>query len=116
MEFVYNLVVVAHFLGLAALIGGYLAGRPAVNTVMLWGARVQLLTGVILVGMGDAIDSLDKEFDWAKIGLKLAITVVVVALTEVGRARTKRNEVLPALAHAAGALGVVNVFIAVLWH
>ncbi|NUP27327.1 MAG: hypothetical protein HOQ44_11660, partial [Nocardia sp.] len=48
MDFVYNVVVVTHLLGMAAVVGGYAAGRPAVNEVMVWGARAQLVTGVVL--------------------------------------------------------------------
>ncbi len=114
-EFVYNVVVVAHLLGMAAVVGGYAAGQPRVSEVMVWGARLQLVTGVILVGMAESIDSLGKDPDMAKIGVKLVVSVAVAAFAEIGRGRGKRGESLPWLTHAAGLLAIVNVFVAVLW-
>jgi hypothetical protein len=116
MTFVYNLVVVAHLLGLAALIGGYAAGQPKVSEVMVWGARAQLITGLILVGMADSIHSLDKHLIMAKIIVKLVIAVAVAGLAEMGRAENKRDKVVPWMTHAAGGLAIVNVLVAVLWH
>jgi len=115
MDVVYNLIVVTHFLGLAALIGGYAAGRPKVNEVMVWGARLQIVTGVILVGLAESIDSLGKDPDMAKIGTKLIISLVVAAFAEIGRADAKKGKDQPWMTDAAGGLGIVNVLIAVLW-
>ncbi|MGW5519508.1 hypothetical protein [Nocardia africana] len=116
MTVVYNLVVIAHLLGLAAVIGGYAAGRPAVSQVMLWGARAQIVTGLILVGMADSIDSLDKNLDMAKIVVKLVIAVAVAGLAEVAHADAKRGKTIAWMADAAGLLAIANVFVAVLCH
>ena len=55
MEFVFDLVVVLHFVGLALLLGAFLVQVKDPNkTVTRWmwdGALTQLLTGVIMVGM-----------------------------------------------------------------
>lgn len=115
MDVVYNLIVVTHFLGLAALIGGYAAGQPGVNEVMVWGARLQIVTGVILVGLAESIDSLGKDPDMAKIGVKLVIAFIVAAFAEIGRADAKKGKDVAWMTHAAGVLGIVNVLIAVLW-
>ncbi|MGW5572717.1 hypothetical protein ACWEVD_16055 [Nocardia thailandica] len=115
MDFVYNLVVVAHLLGMAALVGGYAAARPVVSELMVWGARAQLITGIVLVGMASAIDSLGKDPDNAKIGVKLVIAVAVAALAEMGRADAKRGKQIDWMTHAAGGLGVANVLVAALW-
>ena len=58
---------------MAAVVGGYAAGQPRVSELMVWGARLQIVTGVILVGMAESIDSLGKDPDMAKIGVKLNI-------------------------------------------
>ncbi|MEV4123554.1 hypothetical protein [Nocardia sp. NPDC049707] len=116
MTVVYNLVVVTHLLGLAAVIGGYAAGRPKVSEVMLWGARTQIVTGLILVGMADGIGSLDKNLDMAKIVVKLVIAVAVAGLAEVAHADAKRGKTIAWMADAAGILAIANVFVAVLWH
>jgi len=115
VEIVYDLVVVLHFLGLASLIGGWLVqmrarGERHVNPAMLHGALTQLVTGVIIVGLGEAV--LDREYDYAKITVKLVITAIVLLLVWVNR----RKEVIPdGLYYLVGGLAIVNVAIAVLW-
>ncbi|MFI6865602.1 hypothetical protein [Nocardia sp. NPDC050406] len=115
MDFVYNLLVVAHLLGMAAVVGGYAASQPRVSELMVWGARAQLVTGVILVGMAESIDSLGKDPNMTKIIVKLVISVAVAAFAEIGRADAKRGKALPWMTHAAGWLAIVNVFVATLW-
>ncbi|MBU3062108.1 hypothetical protein KO481_11300 [Nocardia sp. NEAU-G5] len=116
MTFVFNLVLVTHLLGLAAIIGGYAASRSQVSEVMVWGARAQIVTGLVLVGMADGIHSLDKHLDVAKIIVKLAIAVVVAGLAEVARADAKRGKTIAWMPHAAGWLAIANVCVAVLWN
>jgi hypothetical protein len=115
VDLVYNIVVVTHLLGMAALVGGYLAGQPAVNEVMVWGARLQLITGVALVGMAESIDTLGKDPDMTKISVKLLLAVLVTAFAEMGRGAAKRGRPKAWMTHAAGALGIGNVLIATLW-
>jgi len=81
MDFVYNLVVVLHLLGMAALVGGwFVVSRGAGSSeVMVWGARAQIVTGLVLVGLAEGVSSLDKHLNHPKIGVKL-----VVALAAVG--------------------------------
>ncbi|QLY27949.1 hypothetical protein [Nocardia huaxiensis] len=116
MDFVYNLVVVAHLLGMAAVVGGYAASQPRVSELMVWGARMQLLTGLILAGMASAIDSLDKDPNTTKLAVKLVIAVAVAAFAEMGRADAKRGKAVPWMTHAAGGLAIVNVLVAALWN
>lgn len=119
MDLLYDLVVAAHILGLAALIGAYLVAlrsTPLVpNIVMVWGARVQVLTGLALVGLGEA--ALDVEFNHTKIGVKLVVALAVAALTEISAAKARRQDPVPAgMVHGAGVLAVVNVLVATLWN
>lgn len=116
MEFVYNLVVVTHLLGMAAVVGGFAASRPVVSELMVWGARVQLITGLVLAGLASAVDSLGKDPDTTKLAVKLAISVVVVALAEMGRADAKRGKQIDWMTDAAGGLAIVNVLVAALWN
>jgi len=115
VETVYDLVVVVHFLGLASLIGGWLVqmrarGERFVNPAMLHGALTQLVTGVIIVGLGESV--LEREYDLAKISVKLAVTAIVLLLVWVNR----RKDVIPdGLYYLIGGLSIVNVAIAVLW-
>ncbi len=120
MDVLYQFVVVTHLLGMAALIGGYLVvvtrngGPLAPNAVMVWGARLQILTGLILTGLAEAV--WEGEVNHTKIGVKLIIALAVAACTEIAAARARKNTtVTPGLVHAAGALAIVNVLVAVLW-
>lgn len=120
MEFVYNVTVVAHMLGLAALVGGYLvavtqrADGVAPNSVLVWGARIQLLTGLVLVGIAEG--ALDSEINHAKIGVKLVVSLAVAALAEISAGRARRSQPgVGGLVHAAGALAILNVAVASLW-
>lgn len=116
MTFVYNLVVVTHLLGMAAVVGGYVASQPRVSELMVWGARAQILTGIVLVGMAESIHSLGKETNMPKVITKLVVAVLVAAFAEMGRADAKRGKAVPWMTHAAGGLAILNVFIAALWH
>ncbi len=121
MDFIYTLLVALHLLGMAALVGGYLtaavgtrAGSLVPGPVMVWGARLQLLTGLAVVGLGEAV--LDREYDPAKLAVKLVVALAVVALVEIASARDRRGRAVAAgLVHAAGGLAVLNVLVAVLW-
>lgn len=118
MDFIYNLVVLVHLLAMALLVGAYVATlkAPRVSEPMVWGARLVFLSGVALMGMREAIDSLDKpDLIMAKMIVKLVIALAVVACAEIARAKQKRNEPAVNLVHAAGGLAIINVVIAVLW-
>ena len=117
MDFLYNVVVLVHLLAMAAIVGGYLTvvKAPRMNEVIVWGARIALLAGIVVVGLGESVDSLGKDFNMSKIGVKLVIAVAVVACAEIARARQKRKEPVTNLVHAVGVLAIVNVIVAVLW-
>lgn len=115
MDFVYNLVVVVHFIGLASVVGGFLvqmsSDAKGVNPAMLHGALTQLVTGFILVGMVEG-GAVDGSLDMTKISVKLAITVIITVLAFIGRKKTPPQV---AFWGAIGALSIANIFIAVLW-
>ncbi len=117
MDYVYDAVVVLHFLGLASLIGGFLvqmSSRPrGINNAMLHGAITQVVTGLILVGMREA-DIVDgRELDMAKIGVKLVVAVVALVAVLLGRRRPEGEQ--QAYWATAGGLGILNVIVAVFW-
>lgn len=115
MSFVYNLLVVLHFIGLASLVGGFLVqmryAEKGVNPAMLHGALTQLVTGVLMVGMIE-MGMVDETLDMAKISVKLAITLVITVLAFVGR---KKPLPQTGLWGAIGGLAMVNIVIAVFW-
>jgi hypothetical protein len=114
MDFLVNLFVVLHLLGMAAIIGSAVfVARGAVTPALLWGARAQLVTGIALVGL---VQANDEEVDNAKIGVKLLVAIAVVACAEIAAAAERKGRgARPQLVHAAGALAVLNVLVAVLW-
>lgn len=116
MDVLIHLFVGLHIVGIAALLGGFLTqmkamGRGEARFVpgMLHGALTMLVTGAVLVGLNQADH---HPVNPVKIGVKLALLVVILGLVYVKRDEEK----LPAgVFGAVGALTTVNVFIAVLW-
>ena len=112
MTFIFNLILVLHFLGLASLIGGFLVQiktKPReVNTAMAHGVLLQLVTGVLLVGMSYAI--YDSGPNNTKIAIKLLVTLVVAAVVFANR---KKPSISDGTWAAIGGLSILNVIIAV---
>ncbi len=115
MEFIYNLVVILHFIGLASLVGGFIVQMSSpdkgVNAAMFHGALTQLVTGLIMVGMVEG-GAVEDELNMTKISVKLAVVLVVTVLAFIGRKKTPPQV---ALWGAIGSLSIANIFIAVLW-
>ncbi|MFJ4975945.1 hypothetical protein ACIP6X_11485 [Streptomyces coeruleorubidus] len=116
MDVLIHLFVGLHIIGIAALLGGFLtqmkamgAGTARYTPAMLHGALTMLVTGVILVGLNQADDQTVNNI---KIGVKLALLIVVLGLVYVKRDDEKVDKGLFGL---VGALTTANIFIAVLW-
>lgn len=115
MQFVYNLVLILHFIGLASLLGGFIvqmsSADKGVNPAMLHGALTQLVTGIAMVGIAES-GSVDEELNMTKVSVKLLIVVVITVLAVIGR---RKQPPQVALWGVIGALTLANVVIAVLW-
>ncbi|MFS4094909.1 hypothetical protein [Streptomyces sp. AF1A] len=116
MDVLIHLFVGLHILGIAALLGGFLTQMKAMGQgtarfvpAMLHGALTMLVTGVVLVGLNEAGD---HHVNTIKIGLKLALLIVILGLVYVKRDEERVDKAQFGL---VGALTAVNVFIAVLW-
>ncbi|MET7680137.1 hypothetical protein [Streptomyces sp. NPDC005423] len=116
MDVLIHLFVALHIVGIAALLGGFLTqmkamGRGTARFVpgMLHGALTMLITGAILVGLNQADD---QHVNTVKIGVKLALLIVILGLVYVKRDDEKIDKRLFGL---VGLLTTVNIFIAVLW-
>lgn len=109
MEILRHTVLVLHFVGMAILVGGYLATvkSPAITAGMWHGALTQLVTGLILVGL---LESADADVNHVKIGIKLLVAVAVAVLVFIGR-RTHGSSAH--MAHAVFGLSIINVVVAV---
>ncbi len=113
MHLATQLLVLAHLVGLAALLGGVLAQLrivdPEVTGVMLVGGLTELVTGVALVvleltGSG--------RVSWWPLGIKLVLTLFVVLLL----VRNRRFLSVPrGLCALIGFLTLASTGLAVLW-
>ena len=116
MQFLYNLILVLHFVGLASLLGGFIvqmkSADKGVNPAMWHGALTQLVTGVLLVGIAESGSLEDEPLDMMKISVKLLIALVITVLAFIGR---KKQPPQVPLWGIIGALTLVNVVIAVFW-
>ncbi|MGV9282571.1 hypothetical protein [Streptomyces sp. NPDC003730] len=116
MDVLIHLFVGLHIVGIAALLGGFLTqmkamgrGTARYTPAMLHGALTMLVTGAVLIGLNQAQD---HPVDNVKMGVKLALLIVILGLVYVKRDDEKVDKPLFAL---VGALTLANVFIAVLW-
>jgi hypothetical protein len=126
MDFLQNLLVFVHFIGLAILLGGFFAqiGKSDLRITpgMFHGALTMLVTGLALVGIASsrhADDPFSLEnptgypaVDNTKIAVKLLVLIAIFAVIVLNR-RKEKVGVAPWL--AVGLLGVLNVGIAVFW-
>src|SRR5699024_1584625 len=115
MDFLYALFLFLHFVGAAALLGGWLAHfkTPTVGKWQHIGAWIQLATGLVLVGLAEMSDG---EVNHMKIGVKIVVLLGVLIPAIIGRRKVARGEeVSTGLAHAVGGLTLINVAIAVFW-
>lgn len=116
MDVLIHLFVGLHIIGIASLLGGFLTqmkamgeGTARFSPAMLHGALTMLITGVALVGLNQADDNTVNN---VKIGVKLALLIVILGLVYVKRDEEKVDK---GMFGAVGALTTANIFIAVLW-
>ncbi|ASU83277.1 hypothetical protein CDO52_11255 [Nocardiopsis gilva YIM 90087] len=111
MDIVYSALVFLHLLGMAGIIGGFLmqliTGNEKSPKVILHSTLLQLLTGLLLVGIAEMDGG---GLDHIKVGVKLvvAFAVAIIATINLRKPATK-------LALAAGVLAILNVGVAVFW-
>ena len=119
-----ELVVVAHLVGMAAIVGGWLAvrGQGRILPSMVWGARAQIVTGLILAG----IASMDKDDppNHMKLGVKLGVAIAVLAIAEIANSRQRKlaaaepataSLAAPARTASPAAAGLGSLVDAVFW-
>jgi len=113
MDLARQLLLIAHIIGFAALIGGLLVqagpGEKKVNGAMRDGAGTAFLAGLLLVGVLEAGDS---DVNHAKIGVKLLIGLVLLVLV---MANLRKERIPQGLWAGLLVLSIANVAIAVLW-
>lgn len=121
MQIVYNIVVFLHIVGAAMIVGIWIGQmkKPTIHPRQFDGAMLQLLTGIALMGLIPVLGQTIPRFadpDYAKLGVKLVVALVVGVLAFIGRRKSKKGEaVSKGLAHGVGGLALLNVAIATLW-
>jgi hypothetical protein len=114
MEALRLALLYLHLIGFAMLLGGsiaqYVSGRIRINAPMLWGATIQVITGLALSaplrGGGD------KEPDPIKLVVKAVIGIMVFVMVFFPR---KRSEVNKGHFLAIVGLTLANAAVAVFW-
>ncbi|GLZ00565.1 hypothetical protein [Actinoplanes sp. NBRC 103695] len=114
MEALRLILLYVHLIGFALLLGGlvtqYLSGKIRINKAVLWGAIVQLLSGIGLAaplrGGGDA------EPSPVKLAVKLVIALLIFVMVFFSR---KRDAVNKGHFLAIAGLTLANAAVAVFW-
>jgi hypothetical protein len=116
MIIVYNIMVFLHIVGAAMIVGIWIGNmkKPTVHPRQFDGAALQIITGIVMMGL---IPALDMNANYFKLGIKFAIALAVGVLAFMGRRKYKKGEDISAgLAHGVGGLALLNVAIATLWN
>jgi hypothetical protein len=113
METLRLVLLFVHILGFAALLGGLVVqlGQPErkVNAAMRDGAGTAFLAGLLLVGV---LEADDVSVNHAKIGVKLAVGLLILILVMVN---VRKPRIPNGLYYALLALTVGNIAVAVFW-
>lgn len=88
MEILREILLTLHLIGMAIIVGGYFAviRSPRVVPGMLHAAYLQLITGLLLLGLAEMGDG---EVNHVKIGIKLVIAILVTVFAFIGNKKQK---------------------------
>ena len=121
IEITRNSLLVLHFIGQAALFGGFVTqmramgqGEAKIVPAMMHGAWTALAAGLLLVGLAEYRVAMgaDIEINHMKIGVK---SIVITAILVLLYSQRKKESVKAGAFGAIGALTLTNVVLAVFW-
>ncbi|KPN18917.1 MULTISPECIES: hypothetical protein [Arthrobacter] len=115
MDFLHSFLVFLHILGAGIIVGIWVAKikNPTVMPGQFHAALLQLVTGILLVGVNEMGDG---DVNHIKIAVKLAIALVIAVMAFIGQRKYKKDQpVSGVLANGVGILTVVNVALATMW-
>ena len=117
MDFLFKLVVALHLLGMAVIVGGWVVSRGADRfpVAIVWAARAQFLLGIAIVGMAEGMKDEGEVLNYPKITVKIILALIVVAMAEIGNARTRKGQSSRTQLDAAGGTGLLAALVAALW-
>ena len=120
IEVIRNITLILHFIGIGALLGGFLTQMKAMRTsqakivpAINHGAWTMFVTGLILTGVAEyRAGIIGFEVNHALIGAKTLVVVVILVLVLLNR---KKPTVSPAVFGSIGLLTIANITMAVLY-
>jgi hypothetical protein len=122
MDFLYNAVVVLHFVGWALVLGGYFASTRSRGLArsVFDGAMTALVCGIVMMGLIESGNAGPEDFPRAKLIVKLTVALVIAVLATIAHRQGRKADngtgpVTPAVKHAIGGLTLVNIIVAAFW-
>ncbi|MEU4016514.1 Fe-S protein [Microbacterium sp. NPDC028030] len=118
METLRHIVLFVHLIGFAVLFGAWavqaFGGKREFTQLMSIGMTIAAIAGLALAapwGLPEGV-----EMNYAKIGTKLVILLVIGALLGIGAGRQRKTGTIPpAMFWLVGILTAVNAGIAAIW-
>ncbi|MCT1766491.1 hypothetical protein M3B92_10240 [Brevibacterium casei] len=100
MEILREVLLTLHLIGMAIIVGGYFTviRSPRVLPGMLHASYLQLVTGLLLVGLAEMGGG---QVDHMKIGIKLVVAILVTVFAFLGNRQEKRFAAETAVESAA---------------
>ena len=116
LETLRAVVVLVHLSGFAVLFGAWAVEvynrRIAFTPLMNIGLGIAAVAGLVLAAPWGT----DGELNYAKLGVKLVILLIIGALLGMGMSRQRRGGTLPSgVFWAVGILTLLNAAIALIW-
>jgi len=122
LEATATVLLFAHILGLAAVVGPYLLQARVRSGLdlrtMLVGAVVQLLSGFALVGLSQASDGADA----ARVATRLLLSLIVIGAVFIAQDRQRRTQgsrtidpVARGALHVGGIAAIAGAVTTALW-
>ena len=115
MDFLHSFLVFLHILGAGIIVGIWVAKikNPTVMPGQFHAALLQLVTGLLLVGLAEMDD---YDVNHIKIAVKLVLALAIAVLAFIGQRRYKKDQpVSGLLANGVGILTVLNIALATMW-
>lgn len=112
MDVLYKILLVLHFLGWGIVLGGTIVNlrTPRIAPGVLHGALTALITGILLVGLAEALP--DMDINNVKIAVKLLVAIVVTALVIIANRKEQPSR---GMIGGIAALTAVNIVVAAIW-